>query len=78
MSLDMDFNTESTALIEGGERAMRHNVWVIFECAPYKRRRCFIWGGRGMFAPRFAEKGKLCLCSVEVCLGGEGRREGRA
>ncbi len=49
MSLEMDSNTESTALIEGGERAMRQCVWVIFECVPYKRRRCFIWGGRGVF-----------------------------
>ncbi len=48
ISLDMDSSTASTSLIEGGERAMRQCVWVIFECAPYKRRRCFICGGRGV------------------------------
>ncbi len=78
MSLEMDSNTESTALIEGGERAMRQCVWVIFECAPFRNRRCFMWGGRGGVPQRITDKGKLCLCPVKVCLGGEGRRKERA
>jgi hypothetical protein len=38
---------ESMEVIAVGERAMRQRVCIILELAPYRRRRCLIFGGRG-------------------------------
>ena len=53
ISFDIDSSTASTSRIESGERAMRQCVWAIFECAPYRRRRCFTCGGRGVVFSAF-------------------------
>jgi hypothetical protein len=51
--LNIFSTTESIFRMAVGERAMRQWVCVIFECVPYRRRRYFIWGGKGMFPSAF-------------------------
>ncbi len=41
---------ESIDVIAAGERVMRESVCIILELAPYRRRRCLMFGGRGVFS----------------------------
>jgi hypothetical protein len=41
---------ESIEVIAADERAMRQCVCIMLELAPYRRRRCLMFGGRGVFS----------------------------
>ena len=52
-----------------GESAMRQNVCMILELAPYSRRRCFTPGGRGVARTALLIVDKMSIVHLRCAFG---------
>ena len=60
---------ESIVVIAVGESAMRQCVCMILELAPYRRRRCFIPGGRGVARTALLIVAKVSVVHLRCAFG---------
>ena len=56
-------------VIAVGERVMRQCVCMLLELAPYKRRRCLIFGGRGVGSTALLMVAKTSSAHLRYALG---------
>ena len=60
---------ESMEVIAAGERAMRQCVCIILELAPYRSRRCLMFGGRGVVSTALLLLAKVSSVHLRWALG---------
>jgi hypothetical protein len=57
------------SLIAAGERAMIHRMCILLELAPYRRRRCSMFGSRGVFSTALLMVGMTSSVHFRWALG---------
>jgi hypothetical protein len=60
---------ESMEVIAPDERAMRQCVCIILELAPYRRRRCLMFGGRGVVSTALLMVARTSSVNLRWALG---------
>ena len=66
---DVASSLESIVVIDAGESAIRHCVCMILEFVPYKRRRCFTPGGRGVARTALSIVAKVPIVHLRCAFG---------
>ena len=56
-------------MIDAGESAIRQCVCIILELAPYRRRRCFTPGGRGVARTALLIVAKVSIVHLRCAFG---------